>query len=164
MTAAGDDLLAKLSALGVEAELFEPGVPMPTVPLAAAAIGVAESAIIKSVLFDDRAGRVVLAIANGTSRISRPLLAAAFGVPKLWLAAPDVVLVQTGFPAGGVAPVCHRNALAVVVDSGVMQEAWVHGGAGTEDALLKIQPRDIVRLTHASIASIVEPASTKEVE
>lgn len=160
MTAVGDDLLARLGSLGVEAELLEPGVPMPTVPLAAAAIGVSESAIIKSVLFEDRAGRVVLAIANGPSRISRPLLTLAFGAPKLWLASPGLVLEQTGFPAGGVSPVGHKVAIPVIVDAGVMREVWVYGGGGTEDALLKIQPTDIVRVTGAKIATIVEPIPT----
>jgi prolyl-tRNA editing enzyme YbaK/EbsC (Cys-tRNA(Pro) deacylase) len=160
MMAVGDRLLTELAALGVEAELVEPGVSMPTVPLAAAAIGVSESSIIKSVLFEDRTGLVVLAIANGTSRVSRKLLAEAFGASKLWLASPELVLERTGFPAGGVAPVCHRHAIPVIVDAGVTREAWVYGGAGTEDALLKIQPADIVRVTNAKITQIVEPSAT----
>jgi prolyl-tRNA editing enzyme YbaK/EbsC (Cys-tRNA(Pro) deacylase) len=156
MTAVGDRLLMQLGALGVEAELFEPGSPMPTVPMAAATVGVSESAIIKSVVFEDRAGQVVLAIANGPARISRRLLAQVFGAPKLWLASPEIVLERTGFPAGGVAPVCHISDIPVVVDASVMKEAWVYGGAGTEDALLKIQPADIVRVTNAKIAAIVD--------
>jgi prolyl-tRNA editing enzyme YbaK/EbsC (Cys-tRNA(Pro) deacylase) len=110
------------------------------------------------VLFEDRAGGVVLAIANGTNRISRPALAAAAGVAKLWLASPQLVLDRTGFPAGGVAPVRHATAVPVVIDRRVMDEAWVYGGAGTEDALLKIRPIDIVALTAACVAEIIEPA------
>src|SRR5438067_606993 len=60
-------LLAEIRNRGIEAELIRPGAPMPTVPLAAAAMGVAEQSIIKSVLFEDLAGGVVLGIANGTS-------------------------------------------------------------------------------------------------
>ena len=44
-------LRAYLTEHGVVARIVSPGVPMPTVPLAAAAIGVHESQIIKSVLF-----------------------------------------------------------------------------------------------------------------
>jgi prolyl-tRNA editing enzyme YbaK/EbsC (Cys-tRNA(Pro) deacylase) len=157
MTAAGTFLIADLIRLGIEAELVAPGAPMPTVSLAAAAIEVAETAIIKSVLFEDRAGQVVLAIANGTNRISRPALAAAAGFAKLWLASPELVLERTGFPAGGVAPVGHATAVPVVIDRRVMDEAWVYGGAGTEDALIKIRPTDIAALTNARVAEIVEP-------
>jgi len=158
MTSIGEQLLATIRASGIEAELVEPGVPMPTVPLAAEAIGVSEAAIIKSVLFENRAGQVVLGIANGTSRISRPALASAAGLAKLWLASPELVLERTGFPAGGVAPVGHENLIPVVIDRHVMDEEWVYGGAGTEEALLKIRPADIALLTGATIAEIVEPA------
>src|SRR6476469_2244017 len=149
MTITGPDLLAELTRRGIEVELVEPGAPMPTVPLAAAAIGVSETAIIKSVLFEDRAGSVVLAIVNGTNRISRPALAAAAGFAKLWLASPELVLERTGFPAGGVAPVGHVTKVPVVIDRRVIAQAWVYGGAGTEDALLKIRPADIAALTGA---------------
>jgi prolyl-tRNA editing enzyme YbaK/EbsC (Cys-tRNA(Pro) deacylase) len=158
MTTSGASLFADLTRRGIDIELMEPGVPMPTVPLAAAAIGVSETAIIKSVLFEDRAGSVVLAIVKGTNRISRPALAAATGFAKLRLASPALVLERTGFPAGGVAPVGHATAVPVVIDRRVMAEAWVYGGAGTEDALLKIRPADIVALTGACVAEIVEPA------
>jgi prolyl-tRNA editing enzyme YbaK/EbsC (Cys-tRNA(Pro) deacylase) len=158
MTTTGARLLADLTRRGIDVELVEPGAPMPTVPMAAAAIGVSETAIVKSVLFEDRLGTVVLAIANGTNRISRSALAAATGVAKLWLASPPLVLDRTGFPAGGVAPVGHATALPVVIDRRVMDEAWVYGGAGSEDSLLKIRPDDIVALTGARVAEIVEPA------
>lgn len=160
MTATSDRLLHRLSERGIQAELIQPGVPMPTVPLAAAAIGVSESSIIKSVLFEDRMGGVVLGIANGTSRISRPLLASVAGAAKLRLASPELVLEKTGFPAGGVAPVGHASPLPVVIDAAVMDEEWVYGGAGSEDALLKIRPSDIAVIANATIGRIVEPVVT----
>ena len=67
----GEALVAYLRERGVDTELLTPGVPMPTVPLAAAAIGVTEDQIIKSLLFRDSRGDLVLAIASGTARIDR---------------------------------------------------------------------------------------------
>lgn len=156
MTDIGQRLLDQLTALGIEAELITPGVPMPTVALAAAALGVDEAAIIKSVLFEDRAGGGVLGIANGANRISRAKLAEASGRAKLRLASPDLVLAMTGFPAGGVAPVLHRSSIPVVIDGAVPRQNWVYGGAGTEDELLKLRPRDIAQLMNAAVADIVE--------
>jgi prolyl-tRNA editing enzyme YbaK/EbsC (Cys-tRNA(Pro) deacylase) len=156
MTGIGQRLLDQLIALGIEAELIMPGAAMPTVAMAAAAIGVDEAAIIKSVLFDDLNGGVVLGIASGVNRISRARLAEAVGGSKLRLASPDLVLAKTGFPAGGVAPVLHRCSMPVVIDAAVGLQDWVYGGAGTEDGLLKLRPGDIARLTNATIADIVE--------
>ncbi|HKG25402.1 MAG TPA: YbaK/EbsC family protein [Thermomicrobiales bacterium] len=150
----GEALVAYLRERGVEAELLSPGVPMPTVPLAAAAIGVAEDRIIKSLLFRDSRGELVLAIASGTARIDRGLLATATGLDRPRLADPATVLAVTGFPAGGVSPVAHATPVRVVIDRRAAALDVVYGGGGSEDVLLKISPRDIIRLTGAEIVDI----------
>jgi Cys-tRNA(Pro) deacylase len=150
----GEALVAYLRDCGVDAELLAPGVPMPTVPLAAAAIGVTEDQIIKSLLFRDSHGNLVLAIASGAARIDRGLLAAATGLDRPKLADPATVLAATGFPAGGVSPVAHATPVRVVIDRRAAALKVVYGGGGAEDVLLKISPRDIIRLTDAEIVDI----------
>jgi len=147
-------LAAYLAASGVDFEFVAPGVPMPTVPAAAAAIGVPESAILKTLLFQTNDGTCVAAVASGVTRLDRGKLAAVVGVPRLKLASPETVLQATGFPAGGVAPVGHRTTFPVVVDAAVLDltEAW--GGGGDEALLLRIAPADIVRLTSAVVADL----------
>jgi prolyl-tRNA editing enzyme YbaK/EbsC (Cys-tRNA(Pro) deacylase) len=132
---------------------------MPTVPLAAAAIGVSESSILKSLVFSAPDGQLVLAIAAGPARIDRRRLAATAGFPKLTLADPAVVLEATGFPAGGVAPIGHRTPLQVILDAGAAALHVAYGGAGTEHSLLRIAPADIIRLTGATVAQITLPVS-----
>jgi prolyl-tRNA editing enzyme YbaK/EbsC (Cys-tRNA(Pro) deacylase) len=144
-----------LTARGIDFEMVVPGVPMPTVPLAAAAIGVREDQIIKSLLFCDARGQAVLAIASGTARVDRARLASATGLDRPMLADPATVLAVTGFPAGGVAPVGHRTPVRVVIDRRAAALNTVFGGAGSEEALLRIAPADIVRLTQARIVDIV---------
>jgi Cys-tRNA(Pro) deacylase len=150
----GQRLIAYLTEHGIDAALIEPGVPMPTVPLAAAAIGVEEDQIIKSLLFRDANGDCVLAIASGTARIDRNLLAQTCGLVKPRLADPATVLSITGFPAGGVSPVGHVTSVRVVIDRRAADLQTVYGGGGTEDVLLRISPRDIIRITKATIAEI----------
>lgn len=145
-----------LANRGMAARIHRPGVPMPTVPLAAAAIGVREEQIIKSVLFQDKQGAVVLGIASGAGRIDRAMLAAAAGLSKLKLAPPEVVLASTGYPAGGVAPVGHRTVIPVVIDRRVMALETVFGGGGSEATLLEIDPRAIAECTGATVADILE--------
>src|SRR5215216_2942034 len=125
-------LLAYIADNGIDAEILVPGVPMPTVPLAAAAIGVSEVAILKSLVFTAPDGQLVLAIAAGPARIDRQRLAEAVALPKLKLADPSVVQEATGFPAGGVAPIGHRTPLTVVLDQGAAALGIAYGGAGTE--------------------------------
>jgi len=155
-------LLAYIAENSVDAEVLVPGVPMPTVLLAAAAIGVSEAAILKSLVFAAPDGQLVLAIAAGPARIDRRRLAEAVALPKLKLADPSVVQEATGFPAGGVAPIGHRTPLTVVLDEGAATLGIAYGGAGTEHGLMRIAPAEIVRMTGAMVAQITEPLSGEE--
>ncbi len=147
--------MAYLVQRDIDAQLIEPGVPMPTVPLAAAAIGATEDQIIKTLVFVDERGGVLVAIARGSTRVDRAKLSEIAGAAKLKMADAKTVLAATGFPAGGVAPVGHATKLRVFIDQRVMSQQHVYGGGGTEDALLRIRPVDIVALTDAEIASFV---------
>ena len=148
-------LLAQLILDGsIDAEIIEPGVPTPTVPDAARALGVEQRQIIKSLLFAAKSGEVVLAVLSGSSRVSRQRLSEACGLNGLVLADPAVVLAQTGYPAGGTPPVGHVNRLNVIVDTGIMDLPVVFGGGGRVDALLRITPHEVVRVTQATQARI----------
>jgi prolyl-tRNA editing enzyme YbaK/EbsC (Cys-tRNA(Pro) deacylase) len=143
-----------LQASGIQYEFIEPGKPMPTVPLAAAAIGVSENEILKSLLFADRNGNVALVIACGPSRIDLNALERASGLERPRMARPNVVLERTGFPAGGVAPIGHATAFPIFIDRAVMHLEVGYGGGGSEALLLRLQPVDIARLTGATIVDL----------
>lgn len=141
----------------LDADILVPGVPMPTVPLAAAAIGVGVERILKTLVFSTEDGRLVVAIAAGTGRVDRNRLGRAAGLPGLRLADPATVLAATGFPAGGVAPIAHRTKLPVFIDERAASLDVVFGGAGTELGLVRLSPADIIQLTNATVAPITVP-------
>ncbi len=152
-----DRVRRAIELLKLDAEIVTPGVPMPTVPLAATAIGCGNDQIIKTVVFSTPDGRAVIAIANGTGRISRHRLAEAAGVEKLRLADPAFVLERTGYPAGGVSPVAIRDPDAMlIIDPAVLRQDVVFGGAGTEDDLLRLSTADLVRVTGGIEAAITD--------
>jgi Cys-tRNA(Pro) deacylase len=151
-------LLSALQAIGVDAELIESSLPMPTVPAAAQAIGVHDEQILKTLLFQDRAGKLVRVVASGPDRINRRLLAESAGIASPSLADPATVLEITGWPAGGVAPVGSRHSLPTIVEARVMDLDRVYGGGGTEHTLIRLRPDDIVRLTRAKIARLTDSA------
>lgn len=137
----GDQHLAAfIHAEGLDAELHYPGVPTPTVPDAARAMGVSPGTIIKSLLFV--AGeRPLLVIAAGEVRVGYRRLAQALGVSRrrLRLASPDETLAWSGFPVGAMPPFGHRRPLVTLVDSAsVPRDGVVYGGGGTDHALLRV--------------------------
>jgi prolyl-tRNA editing enzyme YbaK/EbsC (Cys-tRNA(Pro) deacylase) len=141
-------------SLGIETRLLRPGLPMPTVPLAAQAIGVDERQILKTLLFRDRTGELVRVIASGPSRIDLDVLAQLGALDRPKLARPEIVLEATGWPAGGVAPVGSKIPLSTFVDRNVLDWQRVFGGGGTEDTLIDLAPADIVSLNQAEIATL----------
>ena len=148
-------LLTFLQRHAVDFELLAPGVPMPTVLAAAAAIGVRPELILKTLLFAGEDSSYVVAIANGTRRISPHLLSAASGIARPRPARPDVVFDVTGYPAGGVAPVGLPEGLQVVVDQNVAALPVAYGGGGQDHLLLRLPPAEIIRLNGARTAQIV---------
>ncbi|MFT4039152.1 MAG: YbaK/EbsC family protein [Thermomicrobiales bacterium] len=154
-TGAPQHLLDFLAKHAVDHEIIAPGVPMPTVPAAAAAIGVLDSQILKTLLFTDGAGVFVVAVANGVSKVDRARLAKLAGTKKLRVADAADVLRVTGYPAGGVSPLGLPPGLPMVVDRAVLELPAAYGGAGREELLLRVTPADVVRLNAATVGDII---------
>ena len=135
---------------GIAAEIVPVAVETPTVPAAAAALGVATSQIIKSLLFLVR-DQPVLVIASGETMVDRGILAARFGVGKkqIKLADAETVLRLTGYPAGGVPPFGHPAPLLTLLDRAVLAWDAVYGGGGDDRTLLRVAPGELARVTGA---------------
>jgi prolyl-tRNA editing enzyme YbaK/EbsC (Cys-tRNA(Pro) deacylase) len=153
-TGASGRLVQALATGIIDAELIRPGVPTPTVPDAAAALGVTNQQILKSLLFTAPDGYVVLAIACGSTRVDPARLADVVGAASLRLASPAMVFDRTGYPAGGIPPVGHATIIDVVIDRAVMDIDVAFAGGGDVDLLLRITPQEIVRVTGARVADI----------
>src|SRR5690348_6012125 len=89
------------AARGIAAQLHFSDQPMPTVEIAAAAIGIPLAAMTKNIVCLV-AGTPVLVIAAGAARIDDRALAQRFGVnrKKVGLARPDQAYAITGFVVG----------------------------------------------------------------
>ncbi len=151
-------LAAYLAQGAVVGELVRPGAEMPTVRLAAAALGVEPSRIVKSIVFCHKkdAARACLAIAPGDGRVQIKKVAAALGLAQLKLASPDKALAATGYAVGGVPPVGHVKPLPVVIDQSLLAQGEVWGGGGDCWHMLRITPAEIVRATGAVVADILD--------
>lgn len=147
---------AFIAAHGLDAQVISTPAGVPTVEAAATALNVAADQIIKTLVFANADGQLVIAIACGTGRVDRNRLAQAAATGKLTFASADVVLATTGYPPGGVAPIGLPVEAIVIVDEQVMNQPIVYGGSGTDLHMIRIRPCDIVRLNDASIAPILQ--------
>ena len=155
------DLADFIREQGLQAEMVAPGVHMPTVDAAAAAMQVAPEQIFKSILFQSLAGRCVMVVACGNARVDIQRVQELTGIYGLRLAKPDLVLAKTGYPAGGTPPVGHREKFPVIVDAAVAGQEWGYAGGGQPELLIKIKPSDIIRLTGADVHDVVINATAR---
>jgi Cys-tRNA(Pro) deacylase len=149
-------LLEFLEKQGLEIDFVAPGVPMPTVVTAAAAVGASAELILKTLLFVDEDGAYVVAIANGTHRIDRNRLAETAALRRPRPADPTDVMAVTGYPAGGVAPLGLPAAVPVIVDAATAELGFAYGGGGQEHLLLRVQVSDVIRCNNALVADITD--------
>jgi len=146
-----DDLMAWVTRHGVAARLVAPGVPTPTVPEAAAALGVRPEQVLKSLVFLV-AGEPRLVIAAGEDRVRYPALAAAWGVGRrqLRMATPEEAQALSGYAVGGMPPFGHREPLQTLVDARrIVSGLRVYAGGGTRSALLELETDELLRVTGA---------------
>jgi prolyl-tRNA editing enzyme YbaK/EbsC (Cys-tRNA(Pro) deacylase) len=166
-----DDLRRFLAAEAIAAELVDGLGDTPTVPAAAAALGVDPDQIIKTLLFlverRTAAGEAfddpVVVISNGQQRVDKGLLAAHFGVgkKKVSLAPAAVVLDLLGYPAGGVPPFGHRTVLPVRVDASILtlRERFagvIYGGGGDDRTMMRLTVDELLRVTQGQIVALSE--------
>jgi prolyl-tRNA editing enzyme YbaK/EbsC (Cys-tRNA(Pro) deacylase) len=159
------DLLAYIDEQGITAELIGGLGDTPTVPAAAAALGVESEQIIKTLLFlvdkQDAARKPVVVISYGEKRVDKGLLAERWGVGKkrVTLAPADVVLDLLGYAAGGVPPFGHRTALPVIVDAGILNlrqryRGVIYGGGGDDRTMMKLTVDELLRVTGGEVCRL----------
>jgi Cys-tRNA(Pro) deacylase len=139
--------------LGLEVQPREFAQSTRTAAEAAAAIGVAQGQIVKSLVFtvDDRP---VLALVGGDRQVDEAKLAAAAGGRVSRRPDADLVRSVTGFPVGGVPPFGHSTMLPVFIDPGLLDYDEVWAAAGTPHVNFPIDPRQLAHVTGGRVTDV----------
>ncbi len=146
-----------LAELGVQAAPIELDQSTRTAQLAADALGVPLGSIVKSLVFMAEGGPV-LALVSGDRRADTAKIAAACGKSEVRIATAAEVRECTGFAVGGVPPVAHAHPMPVLLDESLARFELLHAAAGAPQAVFPITPAELLRITGATQADIVEAA------
>ena len=120
---------------------------------AAAAVGCTVAEIAKSLIFRAADGRPVLVIASGANRVDEKKVRALLD-QRIERADADFVRTATGYAIGGVPPVGHATPPIVLIDSDLQDFPAVWAAAGTPNAVFRIAPADLTRLTQGRVADV----------
>jgi prolyl-tRNA editing enzyme YbaK/EbsC (Cys-tRNA(Pro) deacylase) len=130
-------------------------VPARTSQEAADALGVTVGQIAKSVIFRRKLDEVaVLVVTSGDKRVDEKRVAAHTGT--LGRADADFVKSRTGFSIGGVSPLAHATPCVTLIDRELFRFNEIWAAAGHPNGVFKLSPDQLVQLTGAPVADVVQ--------
>jgi len=143
-----------LKALGFINEVMELQTTTRTSAEAAQAVGCRVEQIAKSIVFRGKqTDRPVLVIASGPNRINEKKIEALISEP-IGKADANFVRQRTGFVIGGVPPVGHLEKIEIFIDEDLLKYDEIWAAAGTPNAVFKLTPSDLVKMTEGRVVSI----------
>ena len=143
-----------LKALGFINEVMELQSTTRTSAKAAQAVGCRVEQIAKSIVFRSKdTYKPVLVIASGPNRINEKKIEALISEP-IGKADANFVRQRTGFVIGGVPPVGHLEKIEIFIDEDLLKYEEIWAAAGTPNAVFKLTPSDLVKITEGRVISI----------
>ena len=130
--------------------------PVFTVEAAAQQRGVVKEEMVKSILLRDKSGNYVMACVLGDARLDTKAVRAC--VPpdwkRLFFASAAEIEAVTGCVQGAVAPLGLLDRVPVIFDEAVAFREKVNISSGDPMAGLELDPKDLIRITGARLASV----------
>ena len=137
-----------LRRFGAEERIREFDVSSATVDLAAAALGVENARIAKTLSFKTDSG-CLLIVAAGDARIDNRKFKDRFGC-KAKMLAPDEVSALVGHEIGGVTPFGRNDGVPVWLDGSLKRFSTVFPAAGSASSAVELSPDELFACSEAS--------------
>ena len=119
---------------------------------AAKAANASRDDFVKNVCMIDAKGNVLVCIVKGEDRVSKARVSQLLQTEKPRMMNAEEVLEKTGYPAGGT-PSFGYNA-SFLVDERVMEKDFVLSGGGSENSLVRISPKELLKANNGLVARI----------
>ena len=145
-----------LRARGFDLTVIEHAESTRTAQEAADRVGVTLGQIVKSLIFKGTvSGKPILVLTSGANRVDEKRIKDYSG-EKIGRAEPDFVREVTGYAIGGVPPIGHLKPMETYLDEDLLQYEFIWAAAGTPNAVFKLTPDDLKKMTGGKVAKINE--------
>jgi len=123
---------------------------------AAAALGVDETRVFKTLLVSLQGGTAPLAvgIVPVESQLDLKAFAAVAGAKKASMADPKQAERVTGYVVGGISPLGQKKSLPTIIDTSATEFDTVYVSAGRRGLEIELAPNDLQALCRATLANI----------
>lgn len=120
---------------------------------AAAALGCATGAIVKSLVFSAPGAQPLLVLGTGDGRVDEARVGERVGGP---VALGDARFVRdaAGYAIGGVPPFGHNQDLPTLIDRRLERYATIWAAAGTPETVFSMTLADLIRATGGEVVEV----------
>ncbi|MCU0243887.1 MAG: Cys-tRNA(Pro) deacylase [Acidobacteria bacterium] len=123
----------------------------------AAAAGVDEHAVVKTLVMEDDARRPLVVLMHGDREVSTKELARTLGVRSVHPCAPETAERHSGYQVGGTSPFGLRKPLPVYVEESVLALPAIYINGGKRGFIVGLDPKELVRLLRPTPVRVAVP-------
>ncbi|MBA3819970.1 MAG: aminoacyl-tRNA deacylase [Deltaproteobacteria bacterium] len=120
----------------------------------AEALGVAEHAVIKTLIFEDDARRPLCILMHGDREVSAKHLARAIGVKTVAPCTPEVADRHSGYLVGGTSPFGLRRTMPMYLERTILELPRIFINGGARGFLIAIEPADAARVLTPTLVDV----------
>ena len=146
--------IQRLRARGIEHEILTYRYERMGARIAAAAVGLPEEVVLKSLVFQADDGAFLFVLLSGNASVSTRKVGRATGHKHVETASPRDAERMTGYRVGGISPLGSRRRLPVVLDEETAAHAHLVINAGARGTLVRLATADLIELTGATHADV----------
>lgn len=117
-------------------------------------LNVHEHAVVKTLIFEDEAGKPLVVLMHGDCKVSAKELARQAGRKKVEPCKPEVANRHTGYLVGGTSPFGTKKAMPIYLEKTILDLPLIYINGGRRGFLVGIHPHDILRVLQAQTVSV----------
>ena len=119
-----------------------------------ASMGVAEHAVIKTLVMEDERGEPLIVLMHGDRKVSTKELARQAGAKRIAPCKPEVATRHSGYLIGGTSPFGTRKRMPVYLERSVLGLARIYINGGRRGYLLGMDPAELVRVLSPALVDV----------
>jgi Cys-tRNA(Pro) deacylase len=120
----------------------------------AAALGVDEHVVIKTLIFEDDAKKPVCILMHGDREVSTKNLARAIGTKSVGPCTPEVADRHSGYQVGGTSPFGLRRAMPIYMQRTIADVPRIYINGGARGFLVELASADLTRVLAPTLVDV----------
>jgi Cys-tRNA(Pro) deacylase len=117
-------------------------------------LGVAEHAVVKTLIMEDDAKNPMVVLMHGDCEVSTKNLARFLNVKSTRPCVPDVAQKHSGYMVGGTSPFGTRKTMPVYMEETILSLPKIYINGGKRGYLIGIDPRELVRVVKTTLVKV----------